>query len=131
MGNALLARLGLATPVHPVDPPPPEVTGRKTKLGRMGSIFRAASSARKSARKRHQQQSPREILEGGEGGGAAGPDQKLLPVETGVHHFPEPAEDAITANWMSDGGRRRDQQQDLGAFEQEQQVGIVVVGFLD
>lgn len=131
MGNALLARLGLTTLVHPVDPPQPEVAGRKTKLARMGSIFRAASSARKSARKRHQQQSPREILEGGEGGGAAGSDQKLLPVETGVHHFPEPTEDAITANWMSDGGRRRDQQQDLGAFEQEQQVGIAVVGFLD
>lgn len=138
MGNQLIARWGrggglgasgATTKMHPLQQEQaPEdyqndneagVGDRTTggKFIRLRSIFRAASSARKSWRKAassSNQRNPGSDDEGGGGSGAVGADaEDLLPDGGGggifqrkVHHFEK---DTITANWMDEdetsGGR--------------------------
>lgn len=121
MGNQLIARWrwGSATArMHPFpeqqhkqeDISPEGDTKERTRLG---SIFRAATSARKSWRKARNQRYPSGSDGGGGGYGGsfatvAAAEDDLLPdgADDGifrrrVHHFEK---DTIKANWMNEGG---------------------------
>lgn len=133
MGNQLIARWGrglgtsdATTKMHPLQPEQaPEGyqnandDGDRASVGRftrLRSIFRAASSARKSWRKASNQRN----LEGDDGGSmavAADAENFLLDDGDGsiyqrkVHHFEK---DTIKANWLDEDGPGRCKQVRLG-----------------
>lgn len=142
MGNQLIARWrwrGETTKLHPLHqeqpgtqdtvPAPPEEN--KKNFTRIGSIFRAASSARKSWRKtRNQRNHTGSNGAAGDAGDesfgaaaaeAAAAEEDLLPdgADDGifrrrVHHFEK---DTIKANWMNEG--------DIGSEPEGNQVRLV------
>lgn len=135
MGNQLIARWrwrGETTTLHPLQEQvdkqelaAPE--GNPGKFTQLGSIFRAASSARKSWRKARNQRNPTgsDAL-GGEGDESfATADQDLLPggaddsiIRRKVHHFEK--KDTIKANWMNEG--------DIGSEPEGNQVRLGCTG---